>query len=169
MNIVKILFAVFSLLSNIFATYAQTASKLENEVVLLSFETEQGKSIGLYLDKLEDALFCKLETDQTVDLQYPEKVKKNKNAFTYSYYFRGGGSANEGLELNFVYFIVNDIKYILYETSHYSELKKCIGLKVINLNSTQTDNYKAKDGTVNGTLVSLRESNLVLKGEELFD
>lgn len=148
---------------------AQKSVSLDTEDVLFSFDTEQGKTVSFCKSQNKQGLVFKYGTDKKTDILYPQQVKPNELLFTYSYYLRGGASANEGIDLNYIYFELNGFKYILYETSHYGDKKNNVGLKVINIKTADVSDYKAVDGTVRGTLLFLRDSELVIKGEELFD
>lgn len=50
-----------------------------------------------------------------IEMEFPEKTKESWTKFSYSYYMRGGGAGNEGLDLNYLYFIRNDFKYVVFD------------------------------------------------------
>ena len=149
--------------------FAQKSDHLIDEELILSFKTEQGKSIYFYKHKKTDIIILKVLNEQQVEFQFPENLHSKETVFNYSYYLRGGGSMNEGMDLNYVYFVFQHLKYVLYETSHATDQQSNIGLKIINLQTSEVVDYKATKGSVKGTLLSLRDSNKVIKGDELFD
>lgn len=102
-------------------------------------------------------------------MQFPTQFDPKEIPFTYSYYLRGGASANEGMDLNYVVFVLKDVKYVLYEISHYGDKNISVGLKTMDLKNILINDKKAKLGTVKGTLIGLRDSNMVKHGEALYD
>lgn len=149
--------------------FTQSLYQSEQEELILSFKTQDGKILSFCFDKVNQAFILRLGTAQNIDLFYPSDFDKQKLVFTYSFYLRGGGNSNEGMDLNYIYFIKDDIKYIVYETSYSGEKNSRIGLKLLNLKTNKITEFIAAEGTKKGTLIGLRDSNLVMKGEELFD
>lgn len=82
---------------------------------------------------------------------------------------QGGGIANEGMDLNYVYFANGDFQYIIYDTYYAVGDKISIGLKVINLKTNKTTDIAGDPKTVTGTLVDFRDNQLLEPGDELFD
>ncbi len=73
------------------------------------------------------------------------------------------------MDLNYVYFINKDFKYIVYDTYFAVGNKQNIGIKIINLKINKTANIKGDRKTRNGTLVDFRDNNLLEIGDELFN
>jgi hypothetical protein len=162
---------LYILITSLFIAFGfnQSKAQFSDEEIILSFKTEQGQSIYFFKQKKTETIIFKIEKGKKIELQFPENSNKKEAVFMYSYYLRGGGQANEGMDLNYVYFVYHNSKYVLYETSYDSDQKSNIGLKIINLQTSEMVEYKAVKGTSNGTLLSLRDSNMVIKGDELFD
>ena len=138
---------------------------LKNEELIFSFKTSNGKKMVLAKDKSNDYIIYRFGTSKKIELEFPEKNKESWSKFTYSYYFRGGGIQNAGIEIMSVYFRINDFEYMIYE-DYYSESDEIkTGVLVIDLTSKKEfdilGNYKTKKGSFN----DLRESGL-LKEEE---
>jgi hypothetical protein len=142
---------------------------LPNEELIYSFETLKGKKMVLAKDKTDNYIVYRFGTKIKVELEYPEKTKESWQKFTYSFYMRGGGTENEGMDLNYVCFINNDTKYIIYDNYIAVGNEQKIGVKIIDLKSIKTIDLKANKKTRKGTLTDLRDNNLIKTSEEIFD
>jgi|JI10StandDraft_1071094.scaffolds.fasta_scaffold405914_2 hypothetical protein len=167
----KTTFLFFTIVTLLFSNtvFAQVQSLSSAEEPILLFKTLQGKTISLSQVKNSKALFFKIEKGKQIELQYPQKLNDTTLFFTYSFYLRGGGTANEGMELNYVYFELNNLKYVLFENSHSSDPASIIGLKIIDVKTQHEEVYEALANTIRGSLISLRNDDRFIKGEELFD
>ena len=143
--------------------------KLHNEEVLFSFQTIQGKIALIARDTLDQYLIYRFGKTNAIEVEFPEKTKESWSRFSYSYYFRGGGAGNEGLDLNYLYFIRDDFKYVLYDVYYAVTDKQEVGIKVINLKDSTTTILKGKLKTLKGSLINFRGNELVKEGEEMFD
>jgi hypothetical protein len=85
--------------------------------------------------------------------------------FEYSFYLRGGGAANAGLDLNYLTFTNGDWKYILYHEYQAAADRIDFGVRVINLKSKQKRDFHGLAGTCQGSLLPLRDNTRVRKGE----
>jgi hypothetical protein len=148
---------------------AQTLYLQMHEQAMFSFKTTDYKTISLNKDLLKNCLIFRMGNDEAVLLQYPEKAEDKEMKFTYSFYLRGGGEANEGMELNYIYFILNGIKYVIYENAHWSEKQKNVGLKMIEMTTSKTTSLIANSATVKGNLMQFRNTEIVQLGDEIFD
>lgn len=121
-------------------------------------------------DKNGSILFIDLEQKNNIELEYPKnKDKSSWNKFEYSYWLRGGGIENEGVDLNFIAFTIYKNKYVIYNTYFANGGKYETGIKVINLLNKNivkiTGNYK----TIKGTLIVFRFDKSIKDGDELYD
>ena len=167
----KTTFLFFTIVTLLFSNtvFAQVQSLSSAEEPILLFKTLQGKTISLSQVKNSKALFFRIEKEKKIELQYPQTINDTTLFFTYSFYLRGGGTANEGMELNYVYFELNNLKYVLFENSHSSNPASSFGLKIIDVKTQHEEVYEALDNTIRGSLNSLRNDDRFIKGEELFD
>lgn len=141
----------------------------KNEEVIFSFTTNKGKQVILARDKDNRYIVYRYGTPDNIELQYPEKPDwRSWESFTYSYYLRGGGKENSGLDLNYIQFSNNGYKYVIYDTYSAEDGSDIVGIKIIDALGKTTD-IKGITATISGTLTSLRENNLVEAGDELFD
>jgi hypothetical protein len=148
---------------------AQTIYQPAHEEIMFSFKTSDNKTITLNKDKIKNNLVFRMGNDEAISLQYPPKIENNDMYFTYSFYLRGGGEANEGMELNYIYFILNGIKYVMYDNSHWSQTQNDVGLKMIEMTTQKTSVLTGNAATVKGNLMQFRNAPIVKMGDEIFD
>jgi hypothetical protein len=141
-------------------------SLLPTETLLYSFSTKSGKTMTLAKDIQDAYIVYRFGTKYKVEL---EVLDKTKQQFKYSFYLRGGGKANEGMDLNYVYFTNKGFKYVIFSTSYAIDDKYEIGLKVIDMKTEKTVAIKGNVKTKKGTLIDFRDNGLLEIGDELFD
>jgi len=164
---IQLLFLVFITITNTLC--AQTNYVLPNEVVLFSFKTDNGKIVTINKDKDDKYIVYRFGTKNKVELQYPDTLKNDWNDFTYSYYLRGGGQSNEGMELNYLYFTTAGFQYVIYNTYYSSSDKTTIGIKIINIKTAKTNNIIGVYKSRKGDLTKFRDNTLIGKSDELFE
>lgn len=143
---------------------------LPNEKLIFSFETPEGKLMTLTRDRDDLYIVYRFGTAKNVELEYPAKKDISSwQLFKYSYYLRGGGPDNEGLDLNYVQFTNKGYKYVIYNNSAAADNSDDIGIKIINLKTKKTIDIKARKGSENGTLIDCRDFSLIGTSEEQFD
>lgn len=151
---------------------AETLSRLTlpSEELIFSFETEKGKTLALSHDVNMDYLVYRYGTANNIELGYPANLEMESwNKFKYFSYLRGGGPSNAGMDLNFVCFINGDYKYIIYN-NYYSETETYdIGVRILNLNTAKEFDIKGKKETQQGSLVNLRDQELIEVDENFSD
>jgi hypothetical protein len=137
------------------------AYNLPNEAVIFSFDTYGGKKVTLNKDTANKYIIYRFGTGDKIEFEFPGKSRNSWDQFKYSFYLRGGGTQNEGMELNYIYFVNKGFKYIIYDTYFAVENKKEIGIKIINLKTRKTTNVKGDVKTRKGTLAEFRDNNLL--------
>ena len=149
-------------------SYSQTFLK-PNEKVIFSFQTLSHKQVYLVKDSSDKYIAYRYGTKDKIEFEFPGNKDSSWSKFKYSFYLRGGGTANEGMELNYVYFTNAGYMYIIYDTYYARGNKSGIGVKVIEIKTNKTTDIKGNHKTLKGTLVDFRDNNLLEIGEELFD
>lgn len=149
-------------------SFAQSLT-LPNEEVLFSFNTKNGKKLTLNKNKADGGIVYRFGTKDKVEFEFPSQSKGSRKDFKYSFYLRGGGVQNEGMDLNYVYFINNGFKYVIYDTYVAVDHKQEIGVKIINLKTQKTTNITGDLKTRKGTLIEFRDNKLLEIGDELFE
>jgi hypothetical protein len=147
---------------------AQAKYVLQNEKIIFSFESNTGKKMVLAKDKLDAYIIYRFGSKEKVEMEFPTKTRDSWGKFKYSFYLRGGGVANTGMDLNYVYFDSNHIRYVIYDT-YFSELNKySVGIRVI-LPDKKIIEIKGNTKTRKGNMVDFRDNGLLEIGDELFD
>jgi hypothetical protein len=160
-NLILIIFLIFQSYC-----FGQSSIMHTNEALIYSFSTKSGKTMVLAKDKKDTYVVYRYGTKDKVELEVLDKTKKQ---FKYSFYLRGGGKANEGMDLNYVYFINKGFKYVIFSTSYANDNKYEIGLKVIDMKTDKVSTIKGNINTKKGTLIDFRDNGLLEIGDELFD
>jgi len=139
----------------------------KNEKPIFSFDTQGGKHVVLARDSGDAYIVYRYGAGDSVEFEYPEKNKDSWKKFKYAYYLRGGGVQNEGMDLNYLYFINNGYKYVLYSVYYAVSGKSGIGIGVTNVSTKKTTTIRGVKKTCKGTLTDLRENNLIQRDEDM--
>lgn len=163
-----ILTLIFSL--QLFVFNISTADYITNaEHLILFFKTNDGKYVSLCTEKNNAYLIFRYGTKHNIDLEFPAKEPMSWQQFNYSYYLRGGGVTNEGLDLNYVYFELDSVQYVLYNNFSATANSQSTGIKIINLQTGGITDMPAKPKSIKGNLFQLRDNALIPHGETIFD
>ena len=156
----------FSLITTNNVSIYDNALCTENEQVILSFELEgTSKIISICeADHDENYIVFRIGTSNEIDFEFPKNKEDSWNKFIYSYYLRGGGEFNEGLDLNYLSFEDKGKQYEVYQEYTAEQDNIMVGLKIVDLESSQETILPGIGETVNGSLVSLRD-NIKIKTE----
>ena len=140
-----------------------------NEEAVYSFKTASGKKVMLARDKEGKYLVYRFGTKDSVEFEYPSSYTDSWSKFNYSFYLRGGGPSNSGMDLNYVYFVNGGYEYVIYDTYFAEEERSAIGIKVIDLKTKKTTDIKGVLKSKVGTLINFRDSKELKNGDETFD
>ena len=143
--------------------------KLPNEEIVMAIQMNDGKIMTLCKDTAENYLLYRFGTPQRVELEYPSKEKSSWERFTYSFYLRGGGAENAGLDLNYVYFEREGYRYIIYDTYDATENQSEQGIKVENLKTGEIKVLSGKKMKIGSSLIDFRDNTLIQKSDNMFD
>lgn len=142
---------------------------LPNEVVLFSFTTQKGKFVSLNKDKSDKYLVYRFGTKDKIEFQYPSNLSESWKSFKYSFYFRGGGAQNEGLDLNAITFFNKNFRYEIFDNYFAVGNIKEIGINVIDTTTKRTIIIKGVLKSRKGTMTDFRENGLLEFDEDLYD
>ena len=147
--------------------------QLDNEKVIYTFHTSSGKIMTLCADKDHQYIVYRFGTKNKMELEYPRvKDASSWQKFSYSYWLRGGGAKNDGIDLNYLAFTNNNIKYVIYQTYFADGNKSSAGIRVYDQSAKKEVHIRASYKSVKGTLTDLRfdrPGELIGKGDELYD
>jgi hypothetical protein len=161
----------FSLLMNITNAQDRIPSMyhLSNEEIIMAIQMNDGKIMTLCKDTADHYLLYRFGTKSKIELEFPSKENSSWSLFTYSYYFRGGGAQNAGLDLNYVYFEKEGYRYIIYDTYDATENLSEEGIKVENLKTGEMKVLAGKKMKTGSSLIDFRDNTLIQKSEKMFD
>jgi len=142
---------------------------LPSETVIFSFNTQNGKIVTLNKEKNNHYIVYRFGTKSKTEFEYSDTTNDSWTKFTYSFYLRGGGVKNEGMDLDYVYFINKNYKYVIYNTYVAVGDKLNVGIKIIELTTGKVSDIKGDIKTRKGTLSDFRDNNLLKIGDEIFD
>ncbi len=143
---------------------------LENENSILEFETSLDKYAAVAVDKNEEYIVVRFGTCDSVQLTYPTALDEASwKALDFSTHVYTRGRLEYKMDLNYLYFDIEDQRYVVYETYFEDTKKLTFGVKIIDLKTMVSKNYPAKPNTVIGTLDPLRKIKKLKKGNLLFD
>lgn len=133
---------------------------------ILSFTTQQGHTLGIYIDK--GTMACIKWVQQKQEVKICETIASKENKITYAYYLRPGGATNEGLDLNHLRFKLDSMAYDIFENYAAVDNSKEIGITITNLHQKKSTTYYAKTNTVRGSLIDLRHQDIFTEVEPDF-
>jgi hypothetical protein len=132
--------------------------RLAGETPLLQFRLEDGSSVVLLEGGSEEYLVVRTGTLDNLLFQYPENPDASSwGLFTYSFYFRGGGPWNEGLDLNSLTFTDEGVTYALFEDYYIVDGSMQVGLRIEYPDGSSTE-LTAVEGSPEGSLLPFRTS-----------
>jgi hypothetical protein len=159
---------LFTLLIAVMDIYADQPL-LKNEVLIYSFETKDFKQIYIAKDSTDKYFVYRMIKNDKIIMEFPPGKKDSWNKFTYSFYLRGGEISNDGMDLNYLSFVKSNKKYVLYDTYSASDSTQEIGIKIIDLIKKDTIDIPGRFESKKGSLINLRDIDLINKSDETYD
>ena len=156
MRILSTLLAVFISVIACAQTYVRP-----NEEVILSFQTDNGRQAFVVKDKENKYISYRYGTKDSIELEYPGTEQDSWKRFGYSYYLRGGGKANDGMDLNYLHFSNRGYRYMIYQTYYAADQRSEVGIRITNAKTGRVTNIKGKRKTRKGTLIDFRDNGLL--------
>lgn len=149
---------LFLIVTTVSADDVLGALSLEGETSLLRFRLSDGSTVALLEGGSEDYLVLRTGTPDSILFQFPGELDDGSwDLFLYSFYFRGGGPWNEGLDLNSLAFTDGEIEYTLFEDYYLVDGSMQAGLRIEYPDGSTTE-LKAVEGSLDGSLLPFRTS-----------
>lgn len=104
-----------------------------------AFTTENKGLVKLTFDSGNNELAFAYVPVGSPGILLQDKLDDSIAIFTYTYYFRGGGKVNAGLDLNYLSFIYGLNKYTLYQEYSAEANSTEIGLRISELTSEEEE------------------------------
>jgi hypothetical protein len=132
----------------------------DNENVLFSFKiANSAKTLSVCQSKTEpDLIVYRFGTKKKIELEFPGDKADSWSKFTYSYYLRGGGAGNEGMDLNYLSFENGGYEYKIYQEFTAEDNLTNVGIKIIDKATKKTTDIKGLSNSIEGSLINLREN-----------
>ncbi len=145
------------------------AYQLPNEQVLFKLRTTDNHLLVVALDSTEDYLVYRYGTAENIELRFPDDLSASWDLFRYSWYLRGGGMENEGMELDYLYFDRGQYRYVVFQEYYARSEEISSGIKVIDRLTDKRTTIDAHPDSVEGTLLSIRFLERIQEGDEFFE
>lgn len=142
------------------------AQKASGDKVVYSFRTKSGKTMSLTLNEEKKTLVYRYGKADNIELTFPESAEGSLNQFKYSFYLRGGGVANQAMDMNHLSFVNKEYKYIIYDET--AEGKRRVGIIEIQQDTKKKTKSIGVVSSVKGSLIDFRTNKLVKIEEESF-
>ena len=139
-----------------------------NEEVLFSFKLANSpKTLSICISKMQpDYIVYRFGTKDKVELEFPENKANSWSKFTYSYYLRGGGAGNEGMDINYLSFENGGYEYQVYQEYTAKDNMTQVSMKITDKATKRETDIKGLSHSIEGSLINLRE-NKKIKIEKL--
>lgn len=129
----------------------------ENEEIIISFSiADSDKVAALCVSKEPSYIAFRLGRSENVELEFPDDFTDSWNKFIYSYYLRGGGIENEGLDLNYLRFEYNGTEYQLFQEYSAESDATDVGIRTIDSSTNNETVLRASEDSIKGDLRELR-------------
>lgn len=175
MNIFRILLSYILLFfANTIYSQNNVLYKLPNEKVIYSFQTKNNKIMSLNIDTNLNYIVYRFGTKNKIELEYPkEKDKSSFDKFEYSHYFRPfQNGVDNRMSLNYIIFINENVKYIIYENDFEylnSKNQSYTGIRIEEIDKNKTTDIRGKNRTKKGSLGFFSTERLLKTSDEIYD
>jgi len=143
--------------------------RLPNEEIVYSFRSGKNKKLVIAKDSSDAYLVYRFGTLQKVEMEFPERNHQSWSKFRYSFWLRPGGKMNEGMDINFLQFTLDSVKYVVYDCYYEADNTPYVGIKIINLRTGREKKIEGKVKTRKGSLIDFRYNDQIEKSDELFE
>lgn len=131
-----------------------TRGQETSEKLLFSVATDRAKTVVLTLDTVRQELIYRYGPTNHPELEVRDDLSDSIPVFTYSYYLRGGGASNAGLDLNYVSFVNKGYKYVIYSEYSAEMDETTVGVRTVELKQGKSHELKGIYKTVQGSLIA---------------
>ncbi len=135
----------------------------DDEEVLFSFDTsDSSKTLSVCVSKTQpDYIVYRFGTKDKIELEFPENKSDSWSKFTYSYYLRGGGSENAGMDMNYLVFNNDGYEYKIYQEYTAIDEITQVGLKITDTVGNKETDIKGLSKSIEGGLINLRGNSKI--------
>jgi hypothetical protein len=139
-----------------------------NEEVLIGFPLmDSEKHLAICIEKdNQDYIVYRFGTKDNVELTFPKTATDSWSQFSYSFYLRGGGTENEGLDLNYLTYENNGFRYQIYQEYSADSKATEVGILVTDLASGKETKLEGVSEEAEGDLMKLRDNDKIIIDNE---
>lgn len=135
----------------------------DKETVLFSFKIKSGKQVVLCAGSENSYMVYRFGTNKNTELEYPATLDDSSwKKFTYSFYLRGGGTKNEGQDLNYISFENGGYRYKIFSEYYAQGNISQTGIIIEGSDGSETS-INAIKSSIKGSLTDFRENNKINK------
>lgn len=156
----RIFYVLCFILPACLGAYAQQYLK-NNEKVVMSFSTTNGKRMVLAIDTANKYLVYRYGSPKHIELEYPADLVNSFKQFRLFHYMRSGGVRNDGEDLTQLQFTVDGATYKLYDNWYAVGNRRECGITIPATKGTHPVNIKALIKTKKGTLNDLIDNDAI--------
>ncbi|WP_313133269.1 hypothetical protein [Anaerocolumna sp.] len=135
----------------------------EGEKVVFGFRVaDSKKSVSICMADDESYIVYRFGTMDNIELEFPEDRENSFIYFTYSYYLRGGGVENAGLDLNSFKFSNGGYQYQVYNDYDAEAGIKAVGIRVTEEKTGKETDIAGDSNTVIGSMLPFRDMEKIV-------
>ncbi len=146
-----------------------TSYILSNETALLTFRTENDKKLVIAKDTANKYLIYRFGTLNKVELEYPSEKENSWKKFYYAFHSENAIINDLQKTTRYLYFTRGNYQYVVYQ--EYSDKRDHLtnGIKIIDKQTEDTTNLKAKHNPIKGSLLPLMNNEKIKSSNKSFD
>jgi len=138
----------------------------DKEDILFSFKiADSAKTLSICTSKASagdpDYIVYRFGTKDSIELEFPKSLTGSWSQFTYSYYLRGGGKGNSGMDLNYLSFENEGYQYKVYQEYTAEDDATKVGVKVTDKATNKITDIKGVSSSIKGNLINLRGNSKI--------
>lgn len=130
----------------------------EGETVLFSFRVSDTKKIlSICMAEDQSYIVYRFGTADNIELEFPKDTADSFSSFHYSYYLRGGGPQNAGLDLNHLNFNNENYTYQVYDEYEAESGIRAVGVRVTDDETAKETDIAGDIDSVTGSMIPFRD------------
>lgn len=133
---------------------------LSSEKILFSFNTETSGEVSLSLSQEKVLIYRNTSAGDFLHV-FEDDLKDKLPLLTYSYYLRGGGAANAGMDNNYVSFKTDVEEIEIYDEYYAEDTSYTVGLRIKNIKTNKTQEVRGDYDSKKGSLIDFRSNKLI--------
>ena len=132
-----------------------------NLEIIFSYETEDSEFVKISYDSLACVLHYSFTISDSIVMEVFDDLSDSIVVFEYSYYLRGGGPDNCGLDLNSFIFTIDSTQYEVYQDYSAEEDMDYVGLRVFDLRTSEDYDAPGLIESYQGHLMHFRFTGMI--------